>query len=322
MIDEKGQISIDFLLGISLFLIALMFIVQFIPGLFLPGSANEGSLDHTAYRTAASLTEDPGWWGNTTTSNTNWEKHVTDVKRIGLAVDDDYSTKLTNTPNLISKKKTLAFFGQIDEKELAEKLGLYDNVNDILFSYGYNITITNDTVKNEPLVVDNIKLTRGIAIPENKDMTKITRIILLEKGHAAYFDAMGQTGSPATSAYVNVIGPLDKNVTILMGNFTTTADPKFLNITLDGTSTIPETNYRVYNKTGKEFYPMMNGARIMDDDVLCFELDWNLFTNTNTYQLNFAFEDTKFIMPPGSANYTAVVEAFYEPAYLNVVVWK
>jgi len=72
MMDEDGQISLDFLLGISLFLIALMFIVQFIPGLFIPGTSGEGSLDYTAYRTATILVEDPGSWGNSTSSGTDW----------------------------------------------------------------------------------------------------------------------------------------------------------------------------------------------------------------------------------------------------------
>ncbi|WP_406661155.1 hypothetical protein V7O66_01130 [Methanolobus sp. ZRKC3] len=102
MPDENWQISTDFLPGSSLFFIALIFVFQFIPGLFIPGMAGEISLDYTAYRTASILPEDTGWWGNNTKSATDGENHPDDIMRIGLANhDDDINSKLTNSPNLL-----------------------------------------------------------------------------------------------------------------------------------------------------------------------------------------------------------------------------
>lgn len=60
MMSDEGQISIDFLVGISIFLLTLAFMIQFIPGLFMSVSG-EGSLNSVAYRTATILAEDPGW---------------------------------------------------------------------------------------------------------------------------------------------------------------------------------------------------------------------------------------------------------------------
>lgn len=326
MIDEKGQIAVDFLLGISLFLIALMFIVQFIPGLFLPGSANEGSLDHTAYRTATVLTEDPGWWGDSITSNTVWEENVSDVKRIGLAVDDDSSTKLTNSPNLISKNKTLAIMrpGEINETVLVEKLGLYDNINDKLLFYGYNISITKDTSDSEPFILDTVPLARGATIPKDRDATKITRIVLLETGKVAYFDAQDLTTNTMHSEKSNlqVTGPLSENVTIMLSNFNiSSSNSTFLNMTLDGT-VVSASNLSIYKKAGKTYSPFSGGDQLKSEDILYLDLNQSLFSGNQTYLLELRFKDVHFVMLGDTLEYTARVEPFYEQAYISVVVWK
>lgn len=322
MIDERGQIAVDFLLGISLFLIALMFIVQFIPGLFLPGSANEGSLDHTAYRTATILTEDPGWWGDGMSSDTEWEHadHIDKVKRIGLAVDDDSSSKLTNTPNLISKNKTLAMM-QLDRKVFEEKLGLYDNVNDALFFYGYNISFSRTLEGYDPVILDNTSITRGSPVPTDRDVTRIVRIVLLETGKAAYFDAEELTTTssiPSESACINIIGPVSGNVTILLSNFNITGgDPGFRNLTLNG-SVLSPSSYSVYKRTEGVYVPL-NG-HLQKKDTLRLDLNSSLFTVNQT--LGLEFKDVSFTVSGEPLLYNAREEILYEPAYLTVEVWQ
>jgi hypothetical protein len=321
MIDERGQIAVDFLLGISLFLIALMFIVQFIPGLFIPSSANEGSLDHTAYRTATVLAEDPGWWRNTTTNNTDWEQNTANVTRIGLAADDDSSSKLTNSPNLISKNKTIAMM-QIDEKVFVEKLGLYDNVNGNLLYYGYNISLV-DTSSNKPIVLDTTNITLGDEIPADRDVIKIVRIVLIETGRAAYFDAEEITTNntlPSESAYMYITGPLYENITVIMSHFNTSgSNPSLGNITLDGVE-LSSAGYSAYKRTDGSYEPL--SGQLKYDDMLRLDLNSSLFSANQTYLLELTFNDIWFTMSGAPLEYTSREEAFYEPAYLNVMVWQ
>ncbi|AFV23738.1 hypothetical protein Mpsy_1531 [Methanolobus psychrophilus R15] len=325
MIDEKGQIAVDFLLGISLFLIALMFIVQFIPGLFLPGSANEGSLDHTAYRTATVLAEDPGWWGNTTTSNTDWEHNPADVKRIGLAADDDSSSKLTNSPNLISKNKTLAMM-QIDEKVFVEKLGLYDNVNEALFYYGYNISITKNITDSASLVLENVPLARGSMIPADRDVIKIVRIVLIETGKVAYFDAdefITPYPTPSNMTSLSVAGPKNEDVTVIISKFNITGtNPKLESIELNGTTLAPSSDFNAYKRINGIYSPINLSESLECNDMLRLDLNSSLFSANQTYLLELTFNDIWFTMSGAPLEYTSREEAFYEPAYLNVMVWK
>lgn len=324
MTDERGQIAVDFLLGISLFLIALMFIVQFIPGLFLGSSANEGSLDYTAYRTATILTEDPGWWSDGLTSDTDWEQagHIDKVKRIGLAVDDDNSSKLTNSPNLISKNKTLAMM-QVDRRVFEEKLGLYDNVNGALFYYGYNVSLVKNTSSNIPIVLDNTIITRGSEAPTDRDVTRITRIVLLETGKAAYFDAEEVTTNntlPSESAYMHITGPLNENITIFMSNFNISGSNCSLrNTTLDGVA-LSSTDFSVYTRTNGKYTPL--SGKLENEDVLRLDIDSGLFTANRTYLLELKFEDIVFMTPGSPLEYTQRYEILYEPAYLVVEVWQ
>ncbi len=74
-VTDEGQISVDFLLGISVFLLTFGFVIQYIPCLFLSTSGG-GSLDSVVYRTANILADDPGWWQNKTNNGTDWEMQV------------------------------------------------------------------------------------------------------------------------------------------------------------------------------------------------------------------------------------------------------
>ncbi|WP_406655731.1 hypothetical protein V7O62_08040 [Methanolobus sp. ZRKC2] len=321
MMDEDGQISVDFLLGISLFLIALTFTVQFIPGLFIPGSAGESSLDYTAYRTSAVLAEDTGWWGNSMTSGTEWEEHPDDILRIGLAVDDDNTSKLTNTPNLLSKNKIERMM-LVNKSILVEKLGLYNNVNDAIFSYGYNISITRDNV---PFVLNNTAIQRGETIPVDREIAKITRIVLVETGNAAYFDAAELTtkhAPPSEMAILNVTGPYSDNITIQIGSFNVTGtNPTFENITLNGTTLVASSNYTAYKKAGWK-YSTFNG-KLDSTDLLCLEFNYSLFNTNQTHQLEFIFNNVSFTQSaPPTLEYRDRNEILYEPAYLTVEVWQ
>ncbi|WP_132057561.1 DUF7287 family protein [Halorussus amylolyticus] len=55
---ERGQTSIDFVVGMSVFLLTVAFVVGFLPGLFEPFDGGDGAAALSADRTAAGLTGD------------------------------------------------------------------------------------------------------------------------------------------------------------------------------------------------------------------------------------------------------------------------
>jgi hypothetical protein len=102
MTDDAGNLSIDFLAGFTIFLIAFIYIATLIPGLFIGLQSRTVDYDAVAYRTGVILVEDPGM-----PYNPAWEtlddSHKRDVLRFGLAVSKD-------SPNILSSQKVDRFF--------------------------------------------------------------------------------------------------------------------------------------------------------------------------------------------------------------------
>lgn len=315
MMDEKGQIAVDFLLGISLFLIALTFTVQFIPGMFMSGTAGESSLDYTAYRTATVLVEDTGWWGNSTSSGTDWEAQPSNMMRIGLAADDEPKSKLTNSPNLLSKTKIEQFM-LVNESTLIEKLGLYNNVDNTHFSYGYNISITQYGV---PLVLNSTPIMRGKPTPLDREVSKITRVVLVETGTVAVLKGSELTGEISSEAIINVTGPFEENITIQIRNLNG-ANHSFLNAVVDNVTLTPSSDYTIYKKNGWTDLPL-NGS-LTSTDLICLNLDYNRFNLSQDYKLELRFSNVTLDPGPPFIIYNNHSNPLYEPAYLTVEVWQ
>jgi len=102
MIDENGNLSIDFLVGFTIFLIGFIWVVSMIPGLLIGLQAHTIDYDAVAYRTGVILAEDPGW-----PVSPAWESYIDaqkfNVTRFGLAISRD-------TPNILSQDKINRFF--------------------------------------------------------------------------------------------------------------------------------------------------------------------------------------------------------------------
>jgi hypothetical protein len=70
---NNGKLSLDMLVGISIFLFTFIFIAQFLPSVF---AGERGiSLVHEAYKVTVLLSENEGKWSNGTANGTDWEKH-------------------------------------------------------------------------------------------------------------------------------------------------------------------------------------------------------------------------------------------------------
>lgn len=320
MSDDGGQIGIDFLLGISIFMLTLAFMVQFIPGLFASSSSGGSSLSSVAYRTASILVEDPGWWSNNTHNGTNWENHTENIRRLGLARDTTTSTRLTDEVNFLARLKILSMM-ELDREEITTRLGLYDNVSGAHVEYGYNITITENSA---PLLLNGTRATFGETPPVAADIYKVTRVVLVETGSVACFDADELTASSSNIAKINVSGLQSDNVTIQITDFNVTGtSPEFKNATLDGVN-ITSSNYAAYKRTNtSEFVDATVPISLNSTDTLRLSFNYTLFPAPTTYTLGLEFVNISFTpVPPPYTNYSENVEPLYEPARLTVEVWR
>jgi hypothetical protein len=102
MTDDAGNMSIDFLTGFTIFIIAFIWVATLIPGILVGLQSNTIDYDAIAYRTGVILVENPGY-----PVAPGWESfsdlQKSNVTRFGLAVSQD-------TPNILSQEKVNRFF--------------------------------------------------------------------------------------------------------------------------------------------------------------------------------------------------------------------
>ncbi|MCM2464985.1 hypothetical protein DIC75_01415 [Methanoculleus sp. CWC-02] len=121
--------SLDFLAGFTIFMLALIMVVSMVPGL-LAGLESSGiDYDAVAYRTGVILVEDPGWpvyppW------EMNDGAHKDEIERIGLAISKD-------TPNILLSTKVDAFFNDsFFTPDDYRNLAIFGDI-----PYSYNISL-------------------------------------------------------------------------------------------------------------------------------------------------------------------------------------
>ncbi|HOX35610.1 MAG TPA: hypothetical protein P5217_04475 [Methanoregulaceae archaeon] len=91
MKNDHAYLSIDFLAGFTIFMIAFIWVATMIPGLFVNVRSTQIDYDAVAYRTGVILTEDPGWQVDGTS---DWEviddaRVPEEVRRIGWAISKE-----------------------------------------------------------------------------------------------------------------------------------------------------------------------------------------------------------------------------------------
>jgi hypothetical protein len=186
--SDSAQINIDFLAGISIFLISFLLAVQLVPNLFIPFQGQPVTLHSVAYRTSVILCEDPGWYNGTNVSGTNqtwngtnWEVHPDNVSRMGLA-KNKFSSNLS-TPLTLSASKiiTLAELYNSSDPDsyshIQEKLGLTTSYR----KYDYNISMVRfDGILSSYMNGTPI-LQIGSNPPSNIDIEKVERTISFDK---------------------------------------------------------------------------------------------------------------------------------------------
>ena len=147
--NEDGVLSIDFLAGFTIFMIALIMVISLLPAILAGIESEAIDYDAVAYRTSVILVEDPGW-----PSNPPWnqldEYHKADIERMGLSLSKD-------TPNILSKGKIDLFFDNgalftLNEDDYRSKVIF----GDIPYLYNFSLRIDGE----QPLFV-------GQEVPES-----------------------------------------------------------------------------------------------------------------------------------------------------------
>ncbi|UGV39956.1 hypothetical protein J7W08_07445 [Methanococcoides orientis] len=151
--NDEGQVTIDYLIGITIFIVALFFIFQYSAGLFTPFQSNSDEVTLVADRVATSITEMEMSAGDIRTPN------LIDSDK----TDDYFDTKLS----------TSGYYTEID------KLGLRGEYH----RYDLNVTLENSTqmlkMAGEPLPLsNNIGQTKRVVLIEDTITGKTETAIL------------------------------------------------------------------------------------------------------------------------------------------------
>ncbi|MDY6931418.1 MAG: hypothetical protein SVJ22_05840 [Halobacteriota archaeon] len=319
-----AQVSIDFLAGITIFLVTFIAIALFIPGMFTPFQSETVDLNSVAYRTSVILIEDPGRWNNTTVGGSDWEKNVTtraNLRRIGLAVDKD-------NPNLLNLSKIKPFNDDsyLNNSELIFNLSLFRRIGATDVAYGFNISIVeldDGTILAER--GENISSTSG-------DVVSMKRTVLAQTGYYAYLNGDNLTQEDPianTKPWINVTGLQEEDVVFEITNFNVTnpASTKYQSIKLNN-SVLNNYNlaigpeYNVWKKTNTTDFVLSPPviSPLNRTDTLRFVINETLFTaGNNTLELNFGGIYFKGGDP---LQYTDSLLPFYDLARLTVRVWS
>jgi hypothetical protein len=167
------MLSIDFLAGFTIFLLALIVAAAMVPGMLAGLQSATIDDDGVAYRTSVILAEDPGWWFDefAQTGNSRWEGETVAmdrVKRMGLAISKE-------TPNVLSMGKIDAFFDEARyPADFYRKTVFFSD-----YPYSYNINLKT--------LDGSISRTLGDQIPEG-DHGYIRRAVTVKESEPVIID--------------------------------------------------------------------------------------------------------------------------------------
>ena len=158
------MLSLDFLAGFSIFLIALIIAVSYVPGFLIGLDSTQIDYDAVAYRTGVILVEDPGEFTPPPVEEIySWEQLNSKnyIERFGLAVSG-------RTPNVLSSAKIDRFFNDtfFDFNDYQEMM-LFSE-----WTYRYNISLKTE---------DGDSYTTGDHVPEGT-YGYIRRIVRIKDG--------------------------------------------------------------------------------------------------------------------------------------------
>ncbi len=182
---NDGKLSLDMLIGLSIFLFTFIFIAQFLPTVFAD-VRSEISLANQAYRVATLLVEDPGVWYNVTGGGEDWEKYsVYDLCnkiefRPGLAKFN--STTAYNNLDKGKMEKLIDVLEQCRGK-VGESLGLNFSSIGVNTTFYFNISLRD--FNSSVCEINGSSMAGGYILPQYAQKVKFERIVYMNKAECS-----------------------------------------------------------------------------------------------------------------------------------------
>jgi hypothetical protein len=244
--SSSAQVNIDFLAGVSIFLVSFLLVVQLVPNLFIPFQGQPVTLHSVAYRTGVILCEDPGWYNDTVNnSGHNWEDDPDNVSRLGLAKNK--FTANSSTPLMLSGSKLFRLAGMYNSSDpgsysnIQKHLGLVTSYR----KYDYNISLvrfdgnTSSDMNGTPI------FQIGYSPQTNIDVEKVERIVsfgMYDLPHT--YNKTDFNGNGTVTDMVKL--PISAYRIFIENGYTPANSPTIsINVT-NGTSTIYQMNTTTY----------------------------------------------------------------------------
>ena len=294
--EEKAMVSIDFLTGVGVLLMAFLFASYTISSVMTPYSGYSKELYPAADRAATLLVRDAGYWtdGNEygTEWNAVWDENQTYVRKIGLIKSDGNNTIDSRKLDVFMQEHTDASgdlmwweypnSSSTDPAELenvSRALGLDRN-------YFYiQIRPVNESLIN----VSEANAAAIDAVGEQSDVVAVTRLATTESYTFGEFDGADLFGHVSPTKIIIIIEPEDfdlitDGITFSISNW----------IFGDGT------NESVYQwiKIGDEInaaYELKDSNMLKDGDYIVLKNEVNV---TDSVAFSFNKTDTlKFVIP-------------------------
>ncbi len=176
--SQGGELSLDLLVGLSIFLMSFLVVSQLIAGMF-GDVRSEISLSHEAYKVSVMLSEMPGRWSNGTKNGTDWEYNW-------FREDTVFLPGLAVKPCELSYNKIVEFRNatESDYEMVKRLLGL--KTPDSNYEFHVSLETLNSTPFNRELVLDTSGaplLDVGMSIPEVQ-LARFERIVWIDNSSA------------------------------------------------------------------------------------------------------------------------------------------
>ena len=194
--STEGKLSLDIIVGLTIFLLSFVFIIQYIPTIFA-SERNEIALYPLAYRVSALLVEDPGYWSNGSVNGTDWENYYSlqNVEvRPGL---------MGSEANVLDAAKIEAlknFYLSAGEDEVRRALGLETPSRKFGFNISLQLLSSNSSSPAYSMNGSQPMLLIGDPMPEWQDVAKYERIIAFENT-SSVSDISSKVDTPNTVNY-------------------------------------------------------------------------------------------------------------------------
>jgi hypothetical protein len=263
---DNGNISIDFLMGLLVFVLAFAYIMTAIPGIFVPYQSTSIDLGSVVYRTSSILVEDPGWYRDTSlgVSYSDWDQgdNQKNVTRVGLAIDK-------RSPNVLSMDKIRAMQG-LSYTTARDKMGMNNTVM-------YNFSLSLKALKpTGPVEILNFSSEGRSGIMESID-----RIVHIREGQgilindpSIYLDPLNDTlFGPQNYGVINHNPGLYGNVSVRIQGLNIPADTPYpVTVAFYYDDAHDMADWGHFNQTAdylnNEYYIYRNGIYVDDIEIV------------------------------------------------------